>query len=128
MRLLLDTNILIGLTPLGIPTLEERFRSVVSSRENSCFASIVCLWEVAIKSRLRKLDIGLPPHSFADYLDMSGIPLLPITREHVLADIEPEPRTRDPFDRLLLAICQVEGLRLLTRDRVLAAHPMAWRP
>ncbi|MGF1549428.1 MAG: hypothetical protein ACFBQW_02680 [Sphingomonadaceae bacterium] len=36
--------------------------------------------------------------------------------------------TRDPFDRLLLAICQVERLRLLTTDQRLADHPLAWRP
>ena len=33
--------------------------------------------------------------------------------------------TRDPFDRMLLAQCQVEGLRLLTIDRALVAHPLA---
>ena len=45
----------------------------------------------------------------------------------LLADAEPEPQTRDPFDRLLLGQCQVENLRLVTLDRALAAHPLAWR-
>lgn len=35
--------------------------------------------------------------------------------------------THDPFDRLLLAQCRVEGMRLVTRNRALAAHPLAWR-
>jgi PIN domain nuclease of toxin-antitoxin system len=31
----------------------------------------------------------------------------------------------DPFDRMLLAKCQVEVLRLVTIDRALANHPLA---
>ena len=41
------------------------------------------------------------------------------------ATVEPEPLTRDPFDRLLLAQCQIEGLRLVTIDRALVSHAMA---
>ena len=44
-----------------------------------------------------------------------------------LADLKPEPQTRDPFDRLLLAQCAVEGLRLVTRDRALAKHRLSWK-
>jgi PIN domain nuclease of toxin-antitoxin system len=33
--------------------------------------------------------------------------------------------TSDPFDRLLLAQCQVENLKLVTVDRALLGHPLA---
>jgi PIN domain nuclease of toxin-antitoxin system len=56
------------------------------------------------------------------------VPLVTIEAAHVLAELQPEPDTRDPFDRLLLAQCQMEGLRLVTTDRKLAVHPLAWRP
>ncbi len=56
-----------------------------------------------------------------------GISLLDIDHHHVLAELDPEPATRDPFDRLLLAQCQVEGMQLVTIDRALAGHPLAWR-
>jgi PIN domain nuclease of toxin-antitoxin system len=59
---------------------------------------------------------------------VSNVQLLTIEAPHVLAVVHPEPDTRDPFDRLLLAQCQVEGLRLVTTDRVLAIHPLAWQP
>ena len=42
-------------------------------------------------------------------------------------ELDPEPPTRDPFDRLLLAQCAVDNLRLVTVDRALAGHPLAWR-
>jgi len=35
--------------------------------------------------------------------------------------------TRDPFDRLLLAQCQTEGLLLVTVDRALAGHRLAFK-
>jgi PIN domain nuclease of toxin-antitoxin system len=54
-----------------------------------------------------------------------GVELVPINEHHTLIAVEPEPLTRDPFDRLLLAQCQVEDLRLVTIDRALVAHPMA---
>ncbi len=48
-----------------------------------------------------------------------------IDERHALATVEPEPMTRDPLDRMLLAQCQVEGLRLLTLDRALVSYPLA---
>jgi PIN domain nuclease of toxin-antitoxin system len=127
MRLLLDTHVLLGLTPIGRPNLEKRIAAIVNSTDHSCFASAVGLWEIAIKARLRKLDPGMPLSSLGNYFGAMGIGLLPIGAEHVLTDLRSEPATRDPFDRLLLAICQVEGLRLVTLDRALASNALAWR-
>jgi PIN domain nuclease of toxin-antitoxin system len=62
----------------------------------------------------------------AVFLDLDVL-LLTIDERHVLAALDPEPVTCDPFDRLLLAQCGVEGMRHLTVDRALAAHPLAWR-
>jgi PIN domain nuclease of toxin-antitoxin system len=73
------------------------------------------------------LDIASTTSEFADFFANVGIETLPITRDHVIAELDDEPNTRDPFDRLLLAICQVGDMRLVTLDRVLAAHPLAWR-
>ena len=55
------------------------------------------------------------------------MPLMAVEARHVLAEAQPPPPTRDPFDRLLLAICAVEEMRLLTTDGALAGHDLAWR-
>jgi PIN domain nuclease of toxin-antitoxin system len=127
MRLLLDTNILIELSSGGQDRLPHKMLSAIESSENACTASVVSLWEIAIKMRIGKLDTGQSARDVGIYFDTASIPFLPITREQALADLELQPNTRDPFDRLLLAICQCEGLRLVTLDRVLAEHPLAWR-
>ena len=58
-------------------------------------------------------------------LDSLGVRIVPIDERHALAA---EPTTCDPFDRMLLAQCQIEDLRLVTLDRALVSHPLAARP
>ncbi len=79
----------------------------------------------AIKWRLGKLDPGMPLGDIVGYLEAVGIAILPIEARHVIAAADPEPEPRDPFDRLLLAQCHVENLRLATMDRSLLKHPLA---
>lgn len=50
---------------------------------------------------------------------------LPITPTHAAATLTTPIAHKDPFDELLLAQAEVEGLHLLTRDGQLAAHPLA---
>ena len=56
------------------------------------------------------------------------ITILPITVEHALAGTNQKANTKDPFDLVLLGICQVEKLKLMTLDHALADHPLAWKP
>ena len=67
----------------------------------------------------------MPLETLAGYFETIGLAILPIARGHAVAWVE--PATRDPFDRMLLAQCKVEGLQLVTLDRALIGHPLAWR-
>ena len=126
MRCLLDTSILLALSRDETARLAPRLRNAVLSRPEESYASVVSLWEIAIKTRLGKLDPMITLSDLPAYYRTIGLALLPIDEHHVLAEVAPEPATRDPFDRLLLAQCQVEGLRLMTADRALSGHPFAW--
>ncbi len=128
MRLLLDTNVLIALVDDRLHTLDGAMQDVVVHPESVIHASVASLWEIALKVRLGKLALGLPPKLLPDLIERIGIALIAINHHHVLTVAEPEPATRDPFDRLLLALCVIENLRLVTLDRALATHPLAWRP
>jgi PIN domain nuclease of toxin-antitoxin system len=99
---------------------------VVTAR-NEVHASTASLWEIAIKTGLGKLDPGLPLEKVADFLERAGFFVLDVNRHHAVAQVEPEPATRDPFDRMLLSQCKIEGLQLVTLDRALLDHPLAWR-
>src|SRR5258708_15945474 len=102
-------------------------RNAVTEAEAVVHASVASLWEIAIKVRLRKLALGVSPTLLPELMQRIGLQLIAINHHHVLTVVEPEPNTRDPFDRLLLAQCLIENLRLVTIDRALITHPLAWR-
>jgi PIN domain nuclease of toxin-antitoxin system len=128
MRLLLDTNVMIALARGALGNLDASISSALAGQDTVAYASVASLWEIAIKTRIGKLDVGLALADLPDYFKVWGLSLLVIDHRHVLTAVDPEPPTRDPFDRLLLAQCAVEDLRLMTLDRKLAGHPLAWRP
>jgi PIN domain nuclease of toxin-antitoxin system len=83
--------------------------------------------EIAIKTRSGKLILKPETSALPAIFRGLGIALLVIDERHVVASVEPEPATRDPFDRLVLAQCWAEDLRLVTVDRALIVHPLALR-
>lgn len=122
--LLLDTSALIALVE---GRLHERVRDLLVSPDAAVYASVANLWEIAIKVRLGKLALKTPLARLPQLIEDIGLALLVIEASHVLAAVDPEPATRDPFDRLLLAQCAVEKLRLVTIDGQLTRHPLSWR-
>jgi PIN domain nuclease of toxin-antitoxin system len=126
LRLLLDTHIVLALIDGRVSATYPAFARALSEEELT--VSVVSLWEIAIKVRLGKLATRVLLPDLAGALDHQGVSVMELKVRHAVADVEPSPMTRDPFDRLLLAIAQVEGLKLVTADRVLADHPAAFRP
>ena len=124
MKLLLDTNILLAMLE---KTLAPAFNDALVDEDNDLVASVASLWEIAIKVRLGKLPIKTSLEQIPDAIAAMDIALMTIEVAHVLANVDPLPPTRDPFDRLLLAQCAVENMQLVTTDRALVSHPLAWR-
>jgi|SRR6185295_4595982 len=123
MGLLLDTNIVIELIE---NRLDDELRGRLLAASTGLHVSVASLWEIAIKVRLGKLPLIAPLQSLPELIQSVGLSLLAIKPSHVLTVATPEPATRDPFDRLLLAQCMIEDFQLVTLDRVLASHPLAW--
>jgi len=126
-RLLLDTNVFLTILGERINTLKRLMQEALVSSEAAVHVSVASFWEIAIKVRLGKLALGMPLALLPELTQRLGVELIAINHHHVLTAVEPEPATRDPFDRLLLAQCLTENLRLMTIDRALLAHPLAWR-
>jgi PIN domain nuclease of toxin-antitoxin system len=94
MRLLLDTNVFITLVE---GRLSGQAREIIINPEAVLHVSVACLWEVAIKSRLGKLALKAPLMRLPELIENMGLVLLRIEAPHVLAAVDPEPGTRDPF-------------------------------
>lgn len=127
MRLLLDTHILLSIVNERTADLPVTLRGVLSDPDSQFFVSVASLWEIAIKWRLGKLKLSGNLELLPEIVTSGGLELVPINERHVVATFSPEPMTRDPFDRLLLAQCSVEELRLVTVDRALVSHSLAFR-
>jgi PIN domain nuclease of toxin-antitoxin system len=125
MRLLLDTPVFLALIGRGAASLPASVAARLTDGGNQHHLSAASLWEIAIKTRLGQLKLTREVGALPELLGGLGIEIVAIDRRHALASVEPEPTTRDPFDWMLLAQCQVEGLRLVTIDRALASHPLA---
>ena len=125
MPLLLDTHIFIALVEGRFGDLPKAIRQEMEGSGQELYLSVASLWEISIKWRIGKLPLNAAPESLPEAARNADITLLHITEDHALAHVEPEPPTRDPFDRLLLAQCAVEGMRLVTIDAALAGHPLS---
>ena len=125
MRLLLDTHVVLATLRRALLTKYPKLAARLAEPDIRGFVSVASLWEIAIKTRLGKLDPGMPLADLDGYLRAVGLVIVPIRSEQVAAAVEPEPGTRDPFDRLLLGVCEAEDLRLITIDRALVNHRLA---
>lgn len=82
--------------------------------------SAVSSWEIAIKWAVGRLSLPEPPATYVpSRMQRTNVEPLAVTHSHAL-QVSTLPRHhRDPFDRLLIAQAQLEGVPLVTVDSVL---------
>jgi len=121
MKVLVDTHVFLWVNVarqrLG------RMDSYLRDPNNQLFLSAASSWEIAIKSGRGKLN--LPDHA-ARYVPSrmaaNGMLGLPVEQAHALAVADLPDHHRDPFDRLLVAQCEIEDLILATADPIFDAY------
>lgn len=112
MRLLLDTHVVLWW--LGdFPELSEEIKDLLDT-EPDAYMSAVSPWETAVKQSLGKLQ---GPEDLPERMRDSQFASLPVTAEHGVRAGRLPNHHRDPFDRLLIAQAQAEGMTLMTRDK-----------
>jgi PIN domain nuclease of toxin-antitoxin system len=122
--LLLDTHAL--LWSVGDEDrLSKAAHEALSAGEVTAYVSAASLWEIAIKRAAGKLEV---PEGLLDEIARAGFVELGITFEHALAAGELPPHHSDPFDRMIVAQAQREGLTVVTRDERISAYqvPVLW--
>jgi len=121
MRLLLDTNALIW--AFSDPQrLSEYARETISDGENDVLVSVVSVWEIGVKRAKRKLDM---PGDLEAMIATKRFDPLPLTIRHALAVESLPSEHHDPFDRMLIAQAQVDGLTMVTSDRAMRHYPIS---
>jgi PIN domain nuclease of toxin-antitoxin system len=98
-------------------------RETIGNGSVRLFFSAASAWEIAIKVATGKLSLPEPPQVYIpSRLVANGFEPLSIEIAHTLQTYHLPLHHRDPFDRILIAQSQVEGLPLLTVDSAFVAY------
>ena len=118
MRLLLDTHAL--LWALENPSLlRAETRKAIEHAQIPVLVSAASAWEIGVKISVGKLRA---PVDLMQQLRDKRFTPLPVTVEHGLRVGELPLLHKDPFDRVLVAQAQIEGLTIVTRDPRIARY------
>jgi PIN domain nuclease of toxin-antitoxin system len=118
MRLLLDTHIVFWFF-YETKRLPDEARRLISDADSN-YVSAASIWEIAIKSKLGKINAN--PKRILESIPVSGFRSLPVRSIHAAAVADLPLHHADPFDRLLVAQSMCEPLRLVTSDEHLKQY------
>ena len=124
MRCLLDTQALIwsAHTP---EKLRPKTRSLLEDPNTTLFFSVISLWEIEVKRALNRADFSFDSKALRQGALSLGYNELQLAADHVFALKNLPDVHGDPFDRLLVCQAQVEGLMLVTSDKLLKHYPVS---
>lgn len=111
MNLLLDTCTLLWWMD-GDPVSAEAAEAIANP-DNGVWVSAASIWEISIKQSIGKLAVRGDLDAAVD----EDFEHLPISTAHARLAGRLPRHHRDPFDRMLVAQAQAQGLTLVTRDR-----------
>jgi PIN domain nuclease of toxin-antitoxin system len=121
-KLLLDTNVFIW--AVSEPRrLSVAAKKAIADPRNERILSHLSIWEMLTKVAIGKLSATFAPDEIERQCQNLEIDtLLPIELKHIYHLRTLPPVHSDPFDRLLIAQAQLEGLRMVTADSIIADH------
>ena len=121
MTVLLDTNVLLW-SLLEPHKLSQRALKTIRDTETVLLVSSASAWELSIKHQLGKLTSASEVLAdFSGHLKRLRADVLIITPDHALRAGTLPTHHRDPFDRMLVAQAQLEGVAVVTNDEAFSA-------
>lgn len=128
MRALLDSHAFLWAAE-GNARLGTEAESALYAPDSELYLSLVSVWELTQKAAAGKLKLPRPATAYlAAQARENRVALLAPTLAHV-ARLEQLPfHHRDPFDRMLVAQAQVEGLTIISVEAALRLYevPVIW--
>lgn len=122
MRALLDTHTFLWWL-LDVPKLSDECRRILEDGANEILLSAVSGYELAYKAHAGRLTLPEGPDEYVrSRLEANGFGALSIDLSHALRAASLPVIHRDPFDRLLVAQAQLEGLPIMTADPAIGRY------
>lgn len=123
MKVLVDTHVFLWWSSERGARVSDRARELLADASTDVAFSVASAWELALKVGAGRMELPGPIERYLpDRLRHHGFDLLPIELSHVLR-AGALPRIHgDPFDRILVAQAQVEGIPILTADPAISRY------
>ncbi len=122
MKLLLDSHAFLWWLAED-PKLSAEARQAIADPASIVHVSAATVWELSIKAVLGKLD--LDGADLVEEIHENDFVELPMTARHSVAAATLPRHHEDPFDRMLIAQAQIEGLTIVTRDSAFRDYGIA---
>lgn len=123
MKLLLDTCTFLWLAA-DDPHLTDAARLACRDPENEVFLSALSGWEIAVKHRLGRLPLPVPPQRYVlSRREWLGLEPLAFDEHSAVHDALLPTHHRDPFDRGLVSQAILGGMTIVTPDAAIARYP-----
>ena len=122
MKYLLDTHTFLWWITDN-DSLSDSACEIIRDGRNSLFLSAASAWEIAIKAGLGRLNLQEEPEKIIpEQMLINEIQGLPIQMSHALHVHALPIHHHDPFDRMLVAQCQLEEMPIITSDPRIAEY------
>ncbi len=122
MRVLLDTHAFLW-WDLDDVRLSETARGIIADRATQVVVSAASIWEVAIKAGKGRIDLPSDLDAYVDdRLHRYRWVVLPIDERHAVRAAGLPIIHTDPFDRMLVAQGQLEGIPIVTTDAAVTRY------
>lgn len=116
MTYLLDTHVWLWMA-VAPERLGSRIADIIGDPGTRLLLSAASAWEISIKYGLGRLPLPASPSVYVpDRMRLLGVEALPVEHLHALHVASLPHHHGDPFDRLLIAQAQVDGLAVITAD------------
>ena len=119
MKVLLDTHTFLWWN-MDSPQLSPKAKEVIANPDTDVYFSAASAWEIAIKHQKGRLSLPESPDKYViSRIRYYGFEALPIQISHTLKTNSLPMIHADPFDRILIAQCEMENMKLISSDEMI---------
>lgn len=118
MKVLIDTHVFLWWDK-DPNKLSHALQTAIADGTNDIFLSAASVWELAIKRVIGKVGFS---RRIVEAASRLGFGILPISGGHAERAAALPRHHNDPFDRIIIAQAQLEGMVLGTQDRLMQPY------
>jgi PIN domain nuclease of toxin-antitoxin system len=87
-------------------------------QEKNGMTPSISIWEIAIKVKNRKLDLGVPLDTYLATLKQSDVvQIIPVNEDVLVKSVNLQWLHRDPVDRIMVAMALGRDCSIITKDK-----------